>query len=434
VQTVVDCVVYRKDLIDGGFVLTSCTKAYIGTARTGHGGRIEGSGSISAVLCNGGKRAAIYTCRGKCRRRRVFSGSPARVRSTLVSLERGRILACVRPRRWHFDHVWTIRPSLVIGVVVGTVTAGLLGERELLTSIFNGVCNAGQAVLVAWLLEWWFGRPFRFADLRRVAGFFAAAGLATAVSAIAGASIMTLLHTTAPYWEVWRAWFLSGGVGIVVVAPVIIGLGHMWREAPSQKEWIEGVGVLSLTALASFYAVSHKTGSWISFSPGGVVLLPLLWLTARCRPAFGLAGAFIASVSVILATTFGIGRFGDAAVPLLERVQGAQMAIVTVTVYTLVLIALFAQRKEAEDGLRESKELLAKERAMLARLHDVSSQLWLKRDLRQALDEILAGAIELLGANMGVFRILDPTRGVLKIEAHRGFTQEFIASFRECGR
>src|SRR5262249_59400464 len=84
-----------------------------------------------------------------------------------------------------------------------------------------------------------------------------------------------------------------------------------------------------------------------------------------------------------------------------------------------------------EDSMRESKVLLAKERAMLARLHDVSSQLWLKRDLHQALDEILAGAIELLGADMGIIRILDPARGVLKIEAHRGFKQEFIATFRE---
>jgi hypothetical protein len=35
---------------------------------------------------------------------------------------------------------------------------------------------------------------------------------------------------------------------------------------------------------------------------------------------------------------------------------------------------------------------------MLARLHEVGSRLWLERDLHQALDEILAGAIALLGA------------------------------------
>jgi len=37
------------------------------------------------------------------------------------------------------------------------VAAGLLGDRELLTSIFNGTWNAGEAVLAAWLLERWFG-------------------------------------------------------------------------------------------------------------------------------------------------------------------------------------------------------------------------------------------------------------------------------------
>src|SRR5262249_6523216 len=148
------------------------------------------------------------------------------------------------------------------------------------------------------------------------------------------------------------------------------------------------------------------------------------------------------SFLVIWAITFGIGRFGDGSVPIVDRVKGAQLAMTMVTVYTLVLTALFAQSKKAEEGLRESEGRLAKERAMLARLHDVSSRLWLKRDLRQALDEILAGAIELMGADKGIIRILDPTRGVLKIEAHRGFKQEFIDSFREvsavidspCGR
>jgi PAS domain S-box-containing protein len=92
---------------------------------------------------------------------------------------------------------------------------------------------------------------------------------------------------------------------------------------------------------------------------------------------------------------------------------------------------LFALRKKAEERLRESEGRLAKERAMLACLHEVGSRLWLKRDLRQALDEILAGAIELLGADKGRIRILDTTRGVLKIEAQRGFKQEYLDSFAE---
>ncbi len=320
------------------------------------------------------------------------------------------------------------RPALIIGVVVGTVAAGLMSDRRLLTSIFNGSWNAGEALLVAWLLERWFGPSFTFGDLRRVVGFLVAACLATAASGIGGTATMTLLHpeTTAPYWDVWREWFLSSWVGLVVVAPLVIEMARTWRNPPSQGEWIEGVGVLSLTVVACSYTMAQKTDSWLSFSQGAFVLPLLLWLTARCQPTFAIAGAFLVSVSIICTTTFGIGRFGDAAVPIMQRVTGAQLAMLTSTLFTLVLAVLFAQRKKAEEALRQSERQLAKERTMLARLHEVGSRLWLKRDLRQALDEILAGAIELLNADMGTIRILETTRGKLKIEAQRGFTQEFL--------
>ena len=332
--------------------------------------------------------------------------------------------------------------AVVIGVVVGSVAANVVSDGSLLTSLFKGICNASEVVLAAWLLERRFGRPFRFGDLRRVAGFLAATGLATAASATVGAGTMTLLHTDAPFWSVWGAWFLSDWVGIVVMAPLIIGLGQVWREPPSRKESMEGLGVLALTAMACLYTMRFHTGSWLSFSPSALVLPLLLWLTARCQPTFGIAGAFLASVSIIYATTFGIGRFGDAAVPIMERVKGAQVATMTVTIFTLVLTALFAQRKEAEADLRDSEGRLAKKSAALASLHEIGSRLWQKRDLRHALDDILAGAIELLGADMGTIRILDSQRGVLKIEAHRGFNQYFLDFFSEvsaagdspCGR
>jgi len=328
-----------------------------------------------------------------------------------------------------------VRLALVVGVIVGTVAANLMSDRNILTAVCKGFCNAGEAVLVAGLIERWFGRPFAFDDLRRVLGFVVAACLGAAATALFGAATMTLFHTTAPFWDVWRAWFWADGVGIVMVAPLVIGLGQAWRKLPSPAQSIEGVGVLLLVTLIGWHAITRPTASWLSFDPDAVVLPLLLWLIARCQPIFGIAGAMIESMAVVCAITFGIGHLGDANVPITERVSGAQVVILMVTLYTLVLAALFAQR-------RESEAQLAKKSAALARLHEISSRSWLKRDLRQALDEILAGAIELLGADMGIIRILDPARGVLKIEAHRGFEQEFIGSFREvsaggnspCGR
>jgi PAS domain S-box-containing protein len=247
-----------------------------------------------------------------------------------------------------------VRVAVAIGVVSATIAANLTSDRSLWTSVFKGLCNAGEAVFTAWLIEQWFGHAFAFADLRRVLGFVAAACLGAAISALGGAATMTLLHTAAPFWDVWRAWFLSDGVGIVVVAPLIISLSQVWREPPSRSEWIEGIGGVALLALISWYVVGHPTGSWLSFDPDVLALPPLLWLTARCQLTFGIAGAFVTSLAFICATTFGIGHFGDEDVPLMGRVNGAQVVVTMVTLYTLVLAALFAERRRNEAALKDS--------------------------------------------------------------------------------
>jgi len=278
------------------------------------------------------------------------------------------------------------RPALVIGVVVGNVAANLMSDRSILTSLFVGFCSAGEAVLAAWLLERRFGRAFTFGDLPRVIGFLVAAGLATAASAVGGAAIMTLLHTAASYWEVWRVWFLSGWVGIIVVAPLVIGLGQMWREPPSRGEWLEGLGVLAMLALAGLYAIGQPSESWLSFNPGIVVLPPLLWLAARCPPVFAIAGAFAASMMVICATIYGIGRFGDVAVPTMERVKAAQAVVGTGTIFTLFLLALFIQRKKAAEGLQHREAELAEAQ----RVARIGSWYW------DAQTDVIIGSDELL--------------------------------------
>ncbi len=81
-------------------------------------------------------------------------------------------------------------------------------------------------------------------------------------------------------------------------------------------------------------------------------MLPLLlWLAARCQPAFAMAGAFIVSIIAIYAAIFGIGHFGDAAMPMVERAQGTQATVMMVTAYTLVLTALLTERRLREERL-----------------------------------------------------------------------------------
>jgi two-component sensor histidine kinase len=275
------------------------------------------------------------------------------------------------------------RAAVVIAVVAATIAANVIGDRSIWTSVFKGLSNAVDAVLTAWLIETWFGGAFALDDIRHVLGFVAAAGLGAAASAIAGAATVTLLHAPLPFWEVWRAWFLADGVGTVVVAPLVIGLGRLWRELPSRADSIEGVGVLALLTSASVYSVAQPSGSWATYDADAVVFPLLLWLTARCPPIFGIAAAFIWSMTVIWATMFGAGQFGDARVPLTERVNGAQISVTMVTFSTLVLIALFTERRRNEAALRLTvaeldhrvKNMLAIVSAIVARTKETSSSM-----------------------------------------------------------
>ena len=139
--------------------------------------------------------------------------------------------------------------------------------------------------------------------------------------------------------------------------------------------------------------------------------------------------AFIAPLLVVCATILGVGRFGNAAATIIEHVTVAQLVAV-IAIGCALVFGFFSQREKAEDlrqrAGRQDKQILA-----LTRVHEAASRLWLNRDLTQALDETLAGAIELLGAHKGNIQVLDTKRGVLKIVASRGFKQDFLDFFSE---
>jgi PAS domain S-box-containing protein len=255
-----------------------------------------------------------------------------------------------------------------MGLVAGAVVASVTSDKGLMTFLLRSICSAGEAVFVAWLLERWFGRAFAFSDLPRVVGFLSVAATAAGASATGGTAISTLFDPAAPFGDVWRVWFLSNGIGIVVVAPLVIELARAWREPPSRREMTEGVAVLALLALVALYVHTHPTSSWISFSPDAFTLPLLLWLAVRCSPPFAMAGSFVVSISAICTTTLGVGHLSDAGLPIIERVHGVQTSVMVTTAYTLVLIALFSERRLRAALLERSNEQLRNQEGAFRRL------------------------------------------------------------------
>jgi signal transduction histidine kinase len=252
------------------------------------------------------------------------------------------------------------RWPVVAGTMAATIAANLSGDRSLWSAVFFALCNAGEAVLAAWIIEHYFGPDFRLSKLRNVLGLTAAAIIGTAVSGVGGAITFKLFHSaTTPILTTWQHWFASDGLGIITVAPLLIELASASRDRPPWSELVEGALTVAALALASGLAIFLQSELLANVGPVAVLFAPLLWLAARCRPVFAAAAAFIVSLSIVWTTTFGIGYFGNSGLSMNQRVGAAQFSILLVTLGASVLAALFAEirdkRRLAEAALHASE-------------------------------------------------------------------------------
>jgi len=250
------------------------------------------------------------------------------------------------------------RLPVAIAVVVATAAANLTIGRNPGLAITFGVVNAVQSLLTAWLIERWFGRGFKLEDVRHVLGFLVASAVGAAVAAAGAAAAVSLFHSAASPLNVWRLWFAACLLGIVTVSPLIHVLAEAMRNLPQRRESIEGaMGLTVLTALSAFL-ISLPEGPWAAALPEALVFPLLLWVAIRCRPVFAAAAAFVVALAVIGSTTLGIGHFGEASLPLADRVLAAQTFVLAAAVLVLLLAALFAERRRSEAALKVSAERL----------------------------------------------------------------------------
>ena len=251
------------------------------------------------------------------------------------------------------------RWGVIIGTMAATIVANLLGDRNLWSSIVFALCNAGEAVLTAWLIERYFGSPFSLDRLSHVLGLLGAAIVATAVSGIGGTLGFALFHdASASIFATWQEWFASDALGIVTIAPLVIGLASAAREPPAQSETIEGFIALASLIVMSVIVIALPPKPWTTVVPIALLFPVLLWIAARCQPVFAAAAAFIVTLAIVWTTTIGVGHFGDPGVPMADRVLAARAGILAVALCAYVLAALFAERRQHEVALAESEARL----------------------------------------------------------------------------
>ncbi|HEU0061820.1 MAG TPA: PAS domain-containing protein [Hyphomicrobiaceae bacterium] len=242
------------------------------------------------------------------------------------------------------------------GVASASALASLLSDRNLAAAIVFALCNVGEPLLVARLIRRHFGDDFRLESLRSVLGFYAAAAIGPAIAAaLAMVGFIAFHKADAVPLNIWLSWVASDALGIIMVAPLLIGLKGLCQNPPAKWELGEGTLTLAGLALVSALAFGCPAHYWYTVLPLGL-LLPVL-LAAHCRPVFAAAAVLILGFSVVLTATFGMGELGE--LPSLhDRAYAARAILLALSTCTLVLAALFAERRHNEATLKDSNDRL----------------------------------------------------------------------------
>jgi PAS domain S-box-containing protein len=250
-----------------------------------------------------------------------------------------------------------VRVPVTLAVMIASIVASLFGDRSLAAATVFALCNIGEPLLVGWLIQRHFGEDFRLENLRSVVGFFLAAGIGPAASAtVATVGFILFYSPTAPVPTTWLNWFASDALGIIMVAPLLVGILGLRDHFPEKRELVHGALALVALAFVSALLFGSTAQYWYTAFPLAV-LLPI-FLAAYCRPIFAAGGALILGVAVVWTTTFGIGGLGELP-DLHDRAYAARATLLAISVCTLVLAALFAERRYKEASLKDTNDRLA---------------------------------------------------------------------------
>jgi signal transduction histidine kinase len=249
-----------------------------------------------------------------------------------------------------------------LAVIAASIPANLMGDRGLAAAVALAFCEAAEALIIAGLVRRYQGLILHLGRLRTVLGLLASIVAGVAVAGIGGAIAYKLLKSPeVPLLTLWRHWFASHVVGIVVVAPLFMGIPRSFRRRPVRGQIPEALTALWALTVLTMFIVALPARTWESVVPIAALLPVLLWLAARFRSIFSAAGGFLVSLVIVGTAIHGSGHFGDPALPAEDRIFQAQAFVLVVMLLALVLAALFAERRRTQSRLFRSNVLLERE-------------------------------------------------------------------------
>ena len=237
------------------------------------------------------------------------------------------------------------------GVFLGALLANLTTAGTLMTSLGIAAGNTLEALFGAYLVNRFAGGRDAFDQAQNIFRFvLLAAMISTTVSATMGVTTLSLGGFVRPgdYGPVWLTWWLGDAAGAIVIASFVLLWSRHRRVTWTRAQMLEGACLI----VAVLVVAGVIFGGLFSFE---YLTVPLLaWAAFRFGPRETATVIVLLSGIAIWGTLHGAG-------PFLAATQNASLLLLQAFMAIMALVnlpvaAVVAERRQAEERLRESEQ------------------------------------------------------------------------------
>ena len=230
---------------------------------------------------------------------------------------------------------------MVLTDIAISMEYGLLAHRVVLFSIANFL----EALVAAVSLRYFLASPIKFEQISEMLRFFLVVFVSGSFAACVASAVTFFEAPELSYWSLWRAWFLSDTIGLLIVTPLIIlgfQAGLSGLKSVKFNRTLEALGLALCLFIVSYYALGAEAGVTDNFPALLYAPLPfLLWAAIR----FNHIGVHLA---ILVITIFSVGTAAKGLGPFtssspIENVLSVQFYLIATAVPIMLLSAVLSQ-------------------------------------------------------------------------------------------
>ncbi|MCI0560814.1 MAG: MASE1 domain-containing protein, partial [Nitrososphaera sp.] len=288
---------------------------------------------------------------------------------------------------------------ILLAVFFANTAANMLVGNTLAVSIGFAAANCTESFFAAWLLVRVLGTPITLTTLKEVIGLTGLAALfSNAFTALLGAAVPSI-GFGAPFWDVWRVWWVADAIGMLLVTPVILtwmAVGSSPFKTLTLHRGIEvTVFFVTMTTMAQFIFGLRMEGTSFLLPLPYAVFPFLLWAAVRLGPHGTSVAALILAGVAVWHTNHKSGPFAAVGESVTNQVLSVQIFLGVAVLSSLMLAAVIMERKRAEEALQKAHdELEVKVQERTQELSEANRALQSEITERKQVEEKLYQALE----------------------------------------